>query len=290
MFLIATLVVIAALAIASWTDLKTREVPDWLSYALIGFGIAGGIIASLVFQTWTYLAYSLAGLLAFVAIAYLMFYAGQWGGGDSKLIMGIGAVLGFEFSTKAPFINSENLIIAFWLNMLIVGVLYAVLWTFVLAAKHPRKVRKSFGEQIKKSKMLRNIVFATTIFLLLLSFLPKDEGLRMAIYMLAVIGFATFYLLALVRAVEKACMYNLRAPEELTEGDWIAKDIAFKGKHICGPKDLGIEKKQIKQLVELRRRGKITKVLIKEGIPFVPSFLVSFLVTLQFGNVLFLLL
>jgi Flp pilus assembly protein protease CpaA len=290
MFLASAIIAIGALLVASWTDLKTREVPDWLSYSLIIIGVTNGILASLIFHTWSFIAYSVAGLLIFIAIAYLMFYAGQWGGGDSKLIMGIGALAGFEFSASAPFIRAESFLIAFWINTLLVGVVYAMLWSFVLAIKNIKSVKKRFYEEVKRATLMRNTVFAATIVVLLLSFFPSDKGMRVAIYIFAVAGFATFYLLTFVKAVEKACMYKLRAPEEITEGDWIAKEVRVDGKYLCGPKDLGIEKNQIEELMRLKRKGKITKVLIKEGIPFVPSFLISFLVTLQFGNVLFLML
>ncbi|PIO05594.1 hypothetical protein COT47_04145, partial [Candidatus Woesearchaeota archaeon CG08_land_8_20_14_0_20_43_7] len=51
-------------------------------------------------------------------------------------------------------------------------------------------------------------------------------------------------------------------------------------KYICGPKDLGIEKKQIAILL----KHKVKKVLVREGIPFVPSFLIAFIVNVFFQN------
>ena len=80
-------------------------------------------------------------------------------------------------------------------------------------------------------------------------------------------------------------MHKLVDPEKLTEGDWIVNDVKVDGKYICGPKDLGIEMQQIKKLIALKKRGKIRKVLMKEGIPFVPSFLLAFAVTIFLGNI-----
>ena len=71
--------------------------------------------------------------------------------------------------------------------------------------------------------------------------------------------------------------------KKLTEGDWIAKDVVVKGKKICGPKDLGISRKQISRLSKLN----IKKVLVKYGMPFVPSFLLAFIITLLWGNIIF---
>jgi len=83
-------------------------------------------------------------------------------------------------------------------------------------------------------------------------------------------------------------MIKLVNPKELTEGDWIAKDILVKGKYIAGPKDLGIEKKQIKELIRLYQKRKIKKVLMKIGIPFVPSFFIAYIITLAYGNLVLL--
>ena len=68
------------------------------------------------------------------------------------------------------------------------------------------------------------------------------------------------------------------------------KDIVVNKKYITGPKDLGIEKKQLKKLINYYKKGKIKRVLIKIGIPFVPSFLIAYLITLWIGNVLLLFL
>ncbi|MBN2453990.1 prepilin peptidase [Candidatus Woesearchaeota archaeon] len=287
MFLITTIAALAALLAASWSDIRTREVPDWLNYSLIAVGLANGFIASILFKTWTFAAFSLAGLLIFVGLAYLMFYAGQWGGGDSKLIMGLGALFGFEFSLQYPFVDSSGFLIAFWLNTLLAGVTYAVIWSIVLALRNTDKVKAKFFEEMRKLRMSRNTVIVITIALVLLSLFTDDKGIRMALFMLAVLGFVSFYLLVLVRSVERSCMFKLRAPSQLTEGDWIAKEVRVSGNYICGPKDLGISKKQIARLVMLARRGKVSKILIKEGIPFVPSFLAGFLMTLGFGNIVF---
>ena len=78
-------------------------------------------------------------------------------------------------------------------------------------------------------------------------------------------------------------------PQQLTEGDWIAKDIKIDGKYITGPKDLGIEKKKINKLIALYNKRKVKKILIKEGIPFVPSFFVAYVITLIYGNLVFLI-
>ena len=52
---------------------------------------------SLTFD-WMYSLEGLFGLIVFVVVGYIMFYAGQWGGGDSKLLMGLGALIGLKLT------------------------------------------------------------------------------------------------------------------------------------------------------------------------------------------------
>ena len=69
------------------------------------------------------------------------------------------------------------------------------------------------------------------------------------------------------------------SPSKITEGDWIAEEIKVKGKLIAGPKDLGISLEQIARLKSLG----VKKVLVKYGIPFVPSFLIAFIIAVIAG-------
>jgi len=52
---------------------------------------------------------------------------------------------------------------------------------------------------------------------------------------------------------------------------------------------LGIEKKQIRKLIELYKKRKVKNILIKEGIPFVPSFFAAYVITLIYGNLVLLI-
>ncbi len=79
---------------------------------------------------------------------------------------------------------------------------------------------------------------------------------------------------------------------QLTEGDWIYKDIFIgsgkKKKYITGPKDLGISKEQISLLKKYSSQGKIKNIIIKEGIPFVPAFLFAYIATIIIYYVIWL--
>ena len=74
--------VLAACTIGSITDIKKREVPDWLTYGLILSGIALNIAVHHYWGLALGTAIFVLGLAANRALGY--------GGGDAKLLAGIG--------------------------------------------------------------------------------------------------------------------------------------------------------------------------------------------------------
>ena len=270
-----------ALLIGSATDLKTREVPDWVNYGLIVSGIGLNLLFSAIYSNSSFIINSIIGLLIFFGIAYIMFYAGQWGGGDSKILMGLGAMIGIDVSFKNP-----QFLAGFFINALFAGAAYGLLWSIFLVFKNRKKFWMEFKAILLKQDVVKakKIIIASLCLLIISLFLIKVYYLRILVLSLALLILLTFYLWIFVKAIEKSCMHKLVEPSKLTEGDWIVKDIVVGKDYICGPKDLGIEKKQIKKLVSLYRQGKIKKILIKEGIPFVPSFLIAFVLNFMIGN------
>lgn len=280
-----TIAFIALLA-GSYTDFKTREVPDWANFGLIAAGFGINLLFSVIYWRFSFIVNSVIGFAVFFAIAYLMFRFGQWGGGDSKMLMGLGAIMGIDiFSKEIPFLAD------FLINALIIGALYGILWSSILIAKNRKKFVKSFRKLSNNKKTLlakRIVLVLFFVFVLIALFVPQIFVRLVSLY-LALITALTFYLWLAVKAVEDSCMLKLVKPQQLTEGDWIAKEIKADGKYITGPKDLGIEKKQIRKLVALYKKKKVRKILIKEGIPFVPSFFIAYVMTLVLGNLIFLL-
>jgi Flp pilus assembly protein protease CpaA len=272
------------LIIASLTDIKTREVPDWLNFSLIASGLGLNSLFSVLLGDYRYIINSIAGLVVFFVVALIMFYTGQWGGGDSKMIMGIGALIGLDLSFKT------HLLLSFLINSLLVGAVYGLLWTLVLTLRKWKPMVKETKKILKDKNVVRakKLIIALAVVLIIGMFLKRDVTARFFFISLFILIIMTFYLWIYIKAVEKVAMLKYVTPNKLTEGDWIAKDIVVAKKRICGPKDLGISKEQISKLMRLHKQKKIKKVLIKEGIPFVPSFFFAFILTLTIGNVLLL--
>jgi Flp pilus assembly protein protease CpaA len=282
LFIVIALLV---LIIASYTDIKTLEVPDWLSYSLVAIGLAANLIFTIHYSDFSFIIASLIGLVVSVALGLLMFYTGQWGGGDSKVLFGLGALLGISY----PF--TIGIYIKFLLNLLVVGAAYGLAWVLFMIVRNWKKIaknaKKAFNEKrFRKQKLITGIFCIAAA--VMLQFAPFDYDIKVLFLIMLAIIYLLNYLLAIVKIVENVSMIKMVEPEKLTEGDWIVDEIKIDGKYIAGPKDLGIEKKNIQELLKYKAQGKIDKVKVKYGIPFVPSFLIAMLYTVITGQIIFL--
>ena len=232
----------AVLLVGSVTDLKTREVPDWVNYGLIISGIGLNLLFSIIYQTDSFIINSIIGLAIFFGISYFMFYLGQWGGGDSKMLMGLGAVIGVDLSMRA-----NQFLFGFFINALFAGAVYGLLWSMYLAFKNKSRFLKETKKVLLKENVVKfkKIILIATVLLLILFVFVKIYYIRLLILLLAFMVLVTFYLWIFVKAIEKSSMYKLVEPSKLTEGDWIVNDIKSGKEYVAGPKDLGIAKKQI---------------------------------------------
>lgn len=277
MMYIFLIIALFVLIFGSITDLRKREVPDWVNYGLIFTGVALNALLSVVSASWVPILASGIGLGIGMAVAFSMYYLGQWGGGDAKMMMGLGALIGFIFA--------DMFLINFIINSFVLGAVYGLSFGAYLAFRKRKEFISTFRKINSKFPKIFKIpfylfVFIPFLFTLVLFLLTKNF---IILYLTAIsfLMIPMYFMYVFAKSIEKCCMLKYVSPSELTEGDWIAKVIKINGKYVCGPKDLGIVQKQINIL----KKNKIKKILIKDGIPFVPSFLISFVFTLVFGNV-----
>jgi hypothetical protein len=80
-------------------------------------------------------------------------------------------------------------------------------------------------------------------------------------------------------------MHKWITPDKITEGDWLMKPVTA-GKHKIMPNKLGLEKQQVNLIKKLYAQKKIKKILVKYGVPFAPAFLLAFIATLIFNNII----
>ena len=78
------------LAWAAVTDCASRRIPNWLSYTLI----LGGVVHGMTGLGTVGIGASLLGMLVGFTLTFVFFALGAMGGGDVKLLTGVGAWLG----------------------------------------------------------------------------------------------------------------------------------------------------------------------------------------------------
>jgi prepilin peptidase CpaA len=93
--LLTLLPMFALLIFAAAQDLRTRRIRNWLTLCLVVTGIGHSLISSHSPPSVT-LGDSLLGTLAGFGLPLILFVMGALGGGDVKLLAGVGAWLGLS--------------------------------------------------------------------------------------------------------------------------------------------------------------------------------------------------
>jgi prepilin signal peptidase PulO-like enzyme (type II secretory pathway) len=263
------------LLIASIEDWKTREVPDYLSY----FFIAAALFIRLLWAVyewdlniliWVPLSFGI-----FTTFSYLMYKGGQWGGGDVKLMMGLSIALSsFQTYTLFPYFLN------FFMNVLIAGSIYGIVMMVYTGIKNRKKLVKKIGavDKILIPSIAIGVIAVAYYF-----------RFNIALAFMGILLVVSLGLFRYLKLIENCCMQNYVPVKNLTEGDWLINDVRKSG-IVVKSKTIGLEEDDLKKLRKLHSAGKLDKVLIKTGIPFVPAFFLAFLLTQMFGNIIFALL
>ncbi len=259
------------LLISSYTDIKTREVPDWLSYAFLSTAFGLRLIFSIEYD-YTILLSGLLGFLVCFLLAHLLYYTRQWGGGDSKILMGIGASIGITYPlTPASF----NLLL-FFIFLLFVGAIFGLIWMSILALKNKTLFLKTFTQKLHKHKHIHYLILTLTLFAILITLFSS------VFWPFIILIPLFFYLLLAVSCIEEHFFHIQKPIPHLTEGDWLAQTISINNRTLFEPKTL--EKSDLSTLKTLHSQNKLSAVLIKEGIPFLPSFLLAYIIIIFLTN------
>lgn len=281
--LLYLIVAFAGSILASLWDLKTTEIPDEIPYLMILIGLSLHAFESLIAWDYSPLLNSLIVGLAFLGFGFLMYFAGQWGGGDAKLLAAIGFLLpnlSENFSSKLilPFPLS------YLFNVFMIGAIYMLFYAFVLALIK-RRIWKKFFEDVKASSKFLTIGAISLFFLFLffnwflsLHFKIKFEllfGLKYS-FLPMILTLAVFLLWKFAKAVEEVGFKRRIPVSELKVGDVLEESKLWEG----------ITEKELRKI---KRSGR-KYVVIKEGVRFAPAFPLALAFTLWLGDYLLILL
>jgi len=252
---------------ASVQDIKSREVSNWLNFSLIIFALGIRFFYSL-FEAGHFMVFyqGLIGLGIFLVLGNLFYYARLFGGGDAKLMIALGAVLPFGL------IFSVNLNIFIWFLalFLLVGAVYGSVWSVVLMIINFKKFKLEFSKLFYENKKL---VFIVMIFGILII------GLGIYDLLFSFLGCMVLFLPFLyiyAKSVDESCMVKKVLVKNLTEGDLLYRDVLVGTKKVEASWE-GLDASEIKKIRKFKKF-----VLIRQGIPFVPVFLISYLVLVYF--------
>lgn len=245
-------------------DLKTREIANWLNFSLIIFAIGIRFFYSLFSNDFSLLYQGLIGLGIFFILGNLLYYSRMFAGGDAKLMIALGAIL----PVYSDFLSNAKIFIFFVFIFMFAGAIYGLTEGFYLSFKNWKNFKKEFSRQLKSKRKLVYLLSSLGILVFIFSFFFLD-----AIFLIFGVLFLIFpYLFIYFKAVEEACMMKDIKTNLLTEGDWLCGDVKIGRKTIKATWE-GVTKEDIKEI-----RKKYKTIRIKEGIPFSPVFLISFLI------------
>ena len=92
-FLIQIIITILFCILASIWDIRYNFVPNWLSYALLIFGLLSNMILSLLSSNIKFILASFISMLITYVVTYLLWKLKMWGGGDVRLFTAIATVI-----------------------------------------------------------------------------------------------------------------------------------------------------------------------------------------------------
>ncbi len=280
--IICLIIALFGSCLAGVYDLKTTEIPDWIPYFMILFGIILNSLESLIQWNFFIILSSITIGLGFLGLGFLMYYAGQWGGGDAKLLSAIGFLL-----PALPRNMSKSILpfpASFLFNLFLVGAAYMILYAFVLALVK-RKILFKFFEDVKASYKIFTLgsIFLFLTFILLNFILSLYLKVRFKLiesikYSLLPLAFTTsvFLLWKFAKVVEQVGFKQKIPVSKLKVGDVLENSKLWEG----------LNEKEVEKI---KRSGK-KYVVIKEGVRFAPAFPLALIFTLYFGDILLILL
>jgi len=253
---------------ATVQDIKKREVANWLNFSLLAFALAYRAFYSLYSGNYNFFVFGFLGVVVFFVIENVFYYSRVFGGGDAKLFLALGAIWPYNSYYDLLFVG-----FGFIFTLLFVGVIYSLIYSVFLVSRNWSRFKKSFDSYF--NRYFKLVFLIAGILFILFSII---ESFVFGIFVFLgclILGVLYFYIKSL-----DDCMTVLKNPKILSEGDWLEKDIKVGNRYIRK----SVHGLSLEEINVLRKMKK--KVWIKEGIPFVPVFLITFILMVFFYSFL----
>jgi Flp pilus assembly protein protease CpaA len=275
--LIALILAFAGSSVAAAWDLKTTEIPDYIPYIMIVVGLViAGAQSYLQWSYWPMVSSLIVGG-GLLGLGFLMYYTGQWGGGDAKLLAALGFLLPYSSLQFTPSLLFP-FPVTYLINIFLVGAIYMILYALVLSLFN-RKIIHEFKHDVKASSRLF-VLGAVALFVAIAAvnvYLTYYFELKFSLtYIIentiVPVGgvVALFFVWKFARAVESVGFKRLIPTSQLKVGDVLKDSKLWEG----------ITEEQMKEIKKTKSR-----VWIKEGVRFAPAFPLALLFTIYFGDI-----
>lgn len=263
-------------------DLKTTEVPDWVSVT----GVLGGIFLHLMaslnsgLEVGTLVKFSLLlnqplvwlqalgdpllwclGIgLAFSVYGWGLYFLGMWGGADAFAM----SILGFAapYSIAGPgIIHAANL----FLNIMIAGFLYTIAFALYKSFQNPEVWKQTLEDIKQQEKRISFEIFGAALLSALGEFTASFNGV---LYFSFFVGMIFAY--RFLKNIQDDVMVKEVSVSELEGGEVLGSDEELGGKIV------GLTQEDIESIEK-------DKVEVRDGIKFVPVFVIALVLTDVFG-------
>ena len=249
---------LVGIGVASFQDLKRREVDNWLTLLLLVSG-AGWLVFQAIFESSSsFIILGVASFLIMFVVANGFYYGRVFAGGDAKLLFAMFAL--FVAVTFEIMLINIGLFILF---LLIAGSVYGLVYSLVLFFRNFKDVKKEIVKGFE-NVYLRYIIFGGIV-LFALSYVNWLFLLPGIFFLIGPV------LYVFAKALENIVMVKSVAVKDLREGDWLVDDVKI-GRKVLKADWNGLTKQDLELLVKTKK-----KIKIKEGIPFVPAFFIAFI-------------
>jgi len=234
------IIALVFLLYATYTDIKTMEVPNWWSYSFIGVVAIFQLRNSYIANSFDPFLNGLYGFIIFFAIGYILYEINYWGGADVYALGGLAGLYGLPTSIYHPFFG-------FLFYFLIIGASFGILYSIYLGLKH-------------KVKLSLDWYVVIPIALYFVDFL---------LFLIGLLSYILYLLIPFLKNIEKH-MFKKIPISKLTAEDWLVKDMKV-GKSTIKKTDK-LTKKKVSLL-----KSHYKVILVKSGLPFLPVFLAALL-------------
>ena len=246
-------------------DFRFREVANWLNFSLLISALAFRAFYSVLSENEMILIFGLVGLAISFVVGHLLYYGRLFAGGDAKLFIALGVILPFANNFR----DNNLIFLVFLIALLFGGAIYSLIYSVALSIRNWKSFSKTFSFLFKQNKTNFYAVIAFSLAFIIYSLFSQQFIFLIIPLFLSLLFFTYIY----AKAVEKSCMLKEVEVINLKVGDWLEKEIKIKSKIIKPPWE-GLSEEEI----DFLKKNYKEKVLIKDGVPFTPAFLIAFLV------------